>query len=146
MHLQVDNRAELHTQGHILVAANMLYIGPHFRVDANSTLEDGLLDLVVYAELSKLDLLGTVIAQATGGARGCAHSARPGEAGGGRHRPAHAGDPGWVSDGSDGPLRLSVRRRALNIIAGTMNGGRAGPGAVYGAGAEPAPNTEQTPA
>ena len=117
MHLQVDNRAVLHTQGHIVVAANMLFIGPRFRVSADSTLDDGLLDLVVYAELSKLDLLGSVISAATGGAEDVRI----------RHdrvrRVVVETNPPMpvILDGFPmtvtGPLRLSVRRRALNVIA-----------------------------
>ena|SRR5579859_3272226 len=117
MHLQVNDRDVVHTQGHIVIAANMLFVGPRFRVSAESTLDDGLLDLVVYAELSKLDLLGTVISAATGGAEDVRI----------RHERVRRvvvetnppmpvildGFPMEVS----GPLRLSVRRRALNVIA-----------------------------
>jgi len=117
MHLQVNDREVVHTQGHIVIAANMLFIGPRFRVSADSTLDDGLLDLVVYAELSKLDLLGTVISAATGGAEDMRI----------RHdrvrRVVVETNPPMpvVLDGFpmtvNGPLRLSVRRRALNVIA-----------------------------
>jgi diacylglycerol kinase (ATP) len=141
MHLQVDNRAVLHTQGHIVVAANMLFIGPHFRVDANSTLDDGLLDLVVYAELSKLDLLGTVISAATGGAEDVRI----------RHdrvrRVVVETNPPMpvILDGFpmtvSGPLRLSVRRRALNVIAAPE-----APAAARGQAQEPNPDAKQAAA
>ena len=147
MHLQVDNRPMLHTQGHIVVAANMLFIGPHFRVDANSALDDGLLDLVVYAELSKLDLLGTVISAATGGAEDVRI----------RHdrvrRVVVETNPAMpvILDGfpmeMKGPLRLSVRRRALNIIAAPDGPAQPGqPSAPEQTPAGRAPDTERAPA
>jgi diacylglycerol kinase (ATP) len=156
MHLQVDNRGALHTQGHIVIAANMLFIGPHFRVDANSALDDGLLDLVVYAELSKLDLLGTVISAATGG----------GEDQRIRHervrRVVVETNPQMpvILDGfpleCNGPLRLSVRRRALNIVAAPEPAApalapdqpaqTATPGQAASPQPEPATPTEKTPA
>lgn len=115
--LVVDGQPVLHTQAHVVVAANMLFVGPRFRVNPSSLLDDGLLDVVVYAELSKLDLLGSVIQAATGGAedprirhylvRRVVVETSP---------PMPVVVDGFPF-GEGGPLRLSVRRRALNVIA-----------------------------
>lgn len=115
--LVVDGQPALHTQAHVVVAANMLFVGPRFRVNPGSVLDDGLLDVVVYAELSKLDLLGSVIQAATGGAEDQRI----------RHyqvrrvvvetKPTMPVVVDGFPFGEGGPLRLSVRRRALNVIA-----------------------------
>ena len=116
--LVVDGQPPVHTRGHIVLAANMLYVGPRFRVDPNSVLDDNLLDLVVYADLSKMDLLGSVIQTATGGpedSRILRYKAR---------RVTVETNPPMpiVVDGfpmaATPSVRLSVRRLALNIVAG----------------------------
>jgi YegS C-terminal NAD kinase beta sandwich-like domain len=100
-----------------------------YRVDAGRTLDDGLLDLVVYAELSKVALLGSVIQAASGGTedeRVRRYPVRQLTVGTNTPRPV-------VVDGfllGQGPPRLSVRRRALNVIAAP----------------EPPPATATTPA
>ncbi len=117
MRLTVDGQPALHTQGHIVLAANMPFIGPRFRVAAHSALDDGLLDLVVYAELSKLDLLGSVIQSATGGsedARIRHYQVRQAVV---ETNPPMPVVVDGFPFGAGGPLRLSVRRRALNVIA-----------------------------
>ncbi len=116
--LVVDGQPALHTQAHVVVAANMLFVGPRFRVNPASALDDSRLDLVVYAELSKLDLLGSALQAATGGAEDprirhyCVQRAvvetQP---------PMPVVLDGFPFEAS-GPLRLSVWRRALNVIAG----------------------------
>jgi hypothetical protein len=111
------------------LAANRLFVGPRLRADANSTLDDGLLDLVEYAELSKLDLPGSVIRAATGGAENERVRRYP------VRRVTVENNPPMpvVVDGcplGQGPPRLSVRRRALNVSAAP----------------EPPPATATTPA
>jgi len=115
--LAVDGQPPVHTHGHIVLAANMLFVGPRFRVDPNSVLDDSLLDLVVYADLSKMDLLGSVIQSATGGAedqRILRYKVR---------RVTVDTNPPMpvIVDGfpleNTGRVRLSVRRLALNIVA-----------------------------
>ena len=117
IHLTVDGQPPVHTHGHIVLAANMLFVGPRFRVDPNSLLDDNLLDLVVYADLSKMDLLGSVFQSATGGAednRILRYKAR---------RVTVETNPPMpiVVDGfpmvAAPRVRLSVRRQALTIVA-----------------------------
>jgi diacylglycerol kinase (ATP) len=115
--LQLDGQQVLHTQGHVVVAANMLFVGPRFRVDANSSLEDGLLDLVIYAELSKLDLLGSAIQAATGGPEDeRIRRYKVGRVVVETNPPMPVVVDGFPL-GEGGPLRLSVWRRALHVIA-----------------------------
>lgn len=117
MRLTVDGEPALHTQGHVLLAANMPVIGPRFRVAAHSALDDGLLDLVVYAELSKLDLLGSVIQSATGGSEDERIRRYQVRAAVVETSPPMPVVVDGFPFGAGGPLRLSVRRRALNILA-----------------------------
>ena len=114
--LVLDGQPAVRTQGHIVVVTNMLYVGPRFRVDPGSSLDDGLLDVVVYAELSKIDLLGNVLQAATGGIedeRILRYKVQKLVVDTNPQMPI-------VVDGfpmGEGSLRLSVRRQALNVIA-----------------------------
>jgi diacylglycerol kinase family enzyme len=53
-------------QGHVVLVGNMPYIGPHYQIAAVDSFQDGLLDLMLFANLSKLDLLGNAL-QISGG-------------------------------------------------------------------------------
>ncbi len=116
--LQLYGQPPLDLGGYVLVAANMPFVGPRYPLAPNSSLEDGLLELVVFADLSKLDLLGTALQVVTGGAedrrirryqvRQAVIETRP---------PMPVVVDGFPFEAA-GPLRLSVRRRALNVIAG----------------------------
>jgi diacylglycerol kinase (ATP) len=66
MHLVLGEHREINTRGHMLLAANMPYIGPHFRIAPEGTFNDGLLDVVVFTSLSKLELLGDAVQIAEG--------------------------------------------------------------------------------
>jgi diacylglycerol kinase (ATP) len=60
IHLVLDNKQEIHSLGHIVVVSNMPYIGLHYQVGSAASFNDGLLDVLFFADLSKLDLLGYV--------------------------------------------------------------------------------------
>jgi diacylglycerol kinase family enzyme len=146
--LAVDGQPPVHTHGHIVLAANMLFVGPRFRVDPNSVLDDSLLDLVVYADLSKMDLLGSVIQSATGGAedqRILRYKVR---------RVTVDTNPPMpvIVDGfpleNTGRVRLSVRRLALNIVAAqpVAAPAAAAPAAAAPAETQTAADTKTTPA
>jgi diacylglycerol kinase (ATP) len=66
MHLTLDNDQELATQGHVILAANMPYVGPHFHLAPEDSYLDGVLDLVIFSDLSKLELISNVIQMADG--------------------------------------------------------------------------------
>ncbi len=68
-HLSIDidmGKEILEVDGHVLLAANMPYLGMQFKVAPDVSFEDGYLDLVVYSNLTKIDLLGVAV-QITGG-------------------------------------------------------------------------------
>ena len=61
IHLMLDNKQEIHNLGHIVLVSNMPYIGLHYQVGKADSYKDGLLDVLFFADLSKLDLLGYVL-------------------------------------------------------------------------------------
>jgi diacylglycerol kinase (ATP) len=60
IHLLLENKHEVHESGHVVLVSNMPYIGLHYQVGIASSYNDGLLDVLFFADLSKLDLLGYV--------------------------------------------------------------------------------------
>ncbi|HSQ26551.1 MAG TPA: diacylglycerol kinase family protein [Anaerolineales bacterium] len=58
MHLTLDGKLEINTICHVVLVSNMPYIGPHFKVGTPTSANDGLLDVLIFADLSKMDLLG----------------------------------------------------------------------------------------
>jgi diacylglycerol kinase family enzyme len=102
---------------HAILVTNMTYIGPHFKVGTSSSINDGLLDVLLFADLSKMDLLGYAVQVA--------------RAGGGpedeRIQHYHVRrvvvdtNPAMpvMADGlalGEEPLRISVRRHALAVV------------------------------
>lgn len=61
MHLVLDNKREVSSLGHVVLVTNMPYIGRHYRVGSAASFHDGLLDVLFFADLSKLDLLGYIL-------------------------------------------------------------------------------------
>lgn len=118
LHLKLDNHQEINTQGHMILAANMPYIGPHHLLAPKVSCTDGLLDILIFSDLSKMDLLSHVAVQLSGGGpedpRIQHFQARSIEIETNPPMPV-------VTDGSllgEGPLRLKLRRHALAIMAG----------------------------
>ncbi len=60
IHLLLENKQEIHNLGHIVLVSNMPYIGFHYQVGSTASFNDGLLDVLFFADLSKMDLLGYV--------------------------------------------------------------------------------------
>ena len=114
MHLTLDGKREINTICHAVLVSNMPYIGPHFQVGTPASIDDGLLDVLLFADLSKMDLLGYAV-----------QAARPG---GGpederiQHYHVHSVDIGTnpampvMVDGlalGEGPLHIRMQRQVL---------------------------------
>ena len=117
MHLVLGEHREINTRGHMLLAANMPYIGPHFRIAPEGVFNDGLLDVVVFTSLSKLDLLSDALQIAEGRLEDPrVQSYRVDKV------EIHTDPPMPVlADGvslGEGPLRIAVRRHSLSVMAG----------------------------
>ncbi|HEY5556465.1 diacylglycerol/lipid kinase family protein [Acetobacterium sp.] len=61
IHLLLDDNKEIHKFGHAALISNMPYIGRHYQVGAPDAYNDGLLDVLFFADLSKLDLIGYIL-------------------------------------------------------------------------------------
>ena len=61
IHLTLDDKQEIQQLGHIVLISNMPYIGTHYQVGVENSFQDGLLDVLFSADLSKLDLIGCVM-------------------------------------------------------------------------------------
>jgi diacylglycerol kinase (ATP) len=122
MHLVLDNKQEVHTQGHLALVSNMPYIGLHFQVGAAVSFDDGLLDVLLFTDLSKLDLLGYAAQKVAGGVpedpRIQHFQVRRVDI------DTHPAMP-VMADGlvlGEGPLHISVQRHALAVMAGEPAG------------------------
>src|SRR5512143_969054 len=67
MHLILDGKQEVNTTCHVVLVSNMPYMGPHFQVGTPASINDGLLDVLLFADLSKMDLLGYAVQVARAG-------------------------------------------------------------------------------
>ena len=61
IHLVLDDKQEVNALGHVVLASNMPYIGAHYKVGPAASFSDGLLDVLFFADLSKLELLNYVL-------------------------------------------------------------------------------------
>ena len=57
IHLVCDGKQELDTEGHVVLVANMPFFGAHYQVPIQGTISDGFLDVLVFSNLTKLELL-----------------------------------------------------------------------------------------
>ena len=57
IHIKVDDQPETTNRGHVVLISNLTYIGPHVAIPSASAVDDGLLDVLVFNDLTKLDIL-----------------------------------------------------------------------------------------
>jgi len=119
IHLILDGKQEINTMGHVVLVSNMPYIGPHFQVGTPASINDGLLDVLLFADLSKMDLLSYAVQVARAG--GGPEDERI------QHYHVRRVDidtnPAMpvITDGlasGEGPLRIRVQRHALAVMVG----------------------------
>ena len=130
IHLLLDNKQELNNLGHVVLVSNMPYIGRHYQVGSAASFGDGLLDVLFFADLSKLDLLGYIL---QGVGEGKPEDPRI------QHFRVRKVDihtqPAMpvMADGSalgEGTVRISVQRHALAVMVGEPTAGPPAPGVV----------------
>lgn len=116
-HLFMDSQPAMKMWGHVVLIANLPYIGPRFQIPCDSSFNDGLLDVLVFPDQSKLDLLNNII-QLAGGTPEEPRIL---------HYRAKAVDIQTkpmmpvMADGfslGDGPLSINIRKNALTVMAG----------------------------
>jgi diacylglycerol kinase family enzyme len=120
LRVTLEGRNPLDTGAYMVFIANMPYLGPRFQIASDVSCNDGLLDLFVFSDMSKLDLVSYAM-QSTGGA---AEDARI------KHYRAKRltihSDPQMpvLADGvpfDQGPVTALVRPRALAVMVGATD-------------------------
>jgi diacylglycerol kinase (ATP) len=117
--LRIDGKRQINTQGHVVLVANMPYLGPHFPVTSEKAFSDGYLDVLVFANLNKLELLGNAVQTASGGVEDA--RIRRFRA----HRVIIKSEPAMpvMVDGfslGQGRVNLQIRHNALTMITGDI--------------------------
>ena len=116
MHLVLDDKQEVHALGHVVLVSNLPYFGRHYMIGSATSFQDGLLDVLFFADLSKMELLGYVF---HGVGSGNSEDPRI------QHYLARRVDidtqPAMpiMADGNalgEGRVRIEVRRRALTVV------------------------------
>ena len=113
----LDGRRSPDRRAHMVLVSNMPYLGPNFQVAPGVSFQDGRLDVFIYSDMGKLDLISYVM-QSTGG--GAADDRIQ------HHRVRQvtiASDPPMAVLADGVPLGQSrvtvlVRPRALSVMAG----------------------------
>ncbi len=59
--LLLEGKQEISKTGHVVLISNMPYVGRHFCVGEANAFKDGLLDVLLFSDLTKMDLLGCAI-------------------------------------------------------------------------------------
>ncbi len=117
VHLTLDGRYQVNANVHLVLIANMPFMGANFQVAPHVRLDDGRLDVLVFSNVSKLELIGYAM-QVAGGVSDDPRIAR--------YRVNQAvveAEPKMavMVDGElfgESPLHVSVRPRGLLVIVG----------------------------
>lgn len=64
--LTLDRARKVGARGHMALVANMPYIGPNFQIDPNVSFRDGLLDVFVFSDMTKLHLISFALRSLSG--------------------------------------------------------------------------------
>ena len=117
MRLVLDGKQEIQILCHMVLVSNTPFIGPHYQIGSPASFNDGLLDVHLFADLSKLDLLSNIVQVAAGGSedpRIQHYRVRKVDI------DSHPALP-VMADGialGEGPLRIHLRRHNLAVMAG----------------------------
>lgn len=65
VHVSLDGRHEIDTNAYVVLIANMPYIGPRFQISSKVSWNDNRLDVLVFSDMTKLDLLAYAMQQST---------------------------------------------------------------------------------
>lgn len=61
IHLILDNNEEIQNSGHVVLITNTPFVGANKKVSDLNSYRDGLLDVLFYTDLSKINLIGNVL-------------------------------------------------------------------------------------
>lgn len=119
LRLVLDGRGQPDCTAHMVLVSNMPYLGPNFQVAPGVSFQDGRLDVFIYSEMGKLDLISYVMQSGGGGAKDDRIK---------HHRVRQVtieSDPPMavLADGvalGQGRVTALVRPRALTVMAGPV--------------------------
>lgn len=117
LYLHLDQQPPLHTQGHIVLITNMPYVGPNYAIAGPRAHRDGWLDVLVFADLSKVQVISSMVQMVGAGVedpRIQRYRVRALELSSTPELPVLVDG---VAMGA-GRLQISLQRRALNVLAG----------------------------
>ena len=117
LRIVLDGRKHLETTAHMMLVANMPFIGPHFQISPDVSFKDGRLDVFTFSDMSKLNMISYAMLSRGGEVE---------DAGIKHYRARHItidSDPQMpvLADGvllGQGSLSVHVHPRALRVMAG----------------------------
>jgi len=116
----LEGRNRLDMSAYMVLIANMPFIGPHFQISPDVSWNDSRLDVFVFSDMSKLDLISYAM-QSTGGAVEDAHIKHYRV----KRLKIHSDPPMPVlADGvllDQGPVTVLVHPRALTVMVGAAD-------------------------
>jgi diacylglycerol kinase (ATP) len=125
LRVTLDGRTRPESSAHMMVVANMSYLGPHFRISPNVSFLDGCLDVFTFSDMSKLNMISYAVLSRGGLDKdaGILHYRAK------RVRIISKPRMPVISDGilmGRGSLSVHIHPRALAVMAGKkLTGGRA---------------------
>jgi diacylglycerol kinase (ATP) len=125
LRVSLDGRTQPETSAHMLVVANMSYLGPHFRISPDVSFQDGHLDVFTFSDMSKLNMISYAVLSRGGldENAGILHYRAN------RVRIISKPQMPVISDGillGRGSLSVHIHPRALAVMAGIKLTGRRG--------------------
>jgi diacylglycerol kinase (ATP) len=138
LRINLDERQHLTTTAHMMLIANMSFIGPHFQISPNVSFKDGRLDVFTFSDMGKLNMLSYAMLSRGGLVT---------DAGIKHYRAKHVtiiSNPPIpvLADGillGQGALSVHVHPRVLTVMAGTQLTGQPSTTAVV----DPNPATDE---
>ncbi len=129
LRINLDGHQHLETTAHMLLIANMSFIGPHFQISPDVSFKDGHLDVFTFSDMSKLNMLSYAVLSRGGLVQ---------DAGIKHYRAKHVtidSSPQMpvLADGNllgQGSLSVHVHPRALMVMAGAELTGQPAAAAV----------------
>ncbi|MBN2083615.1 MAG: hypothetical protein JW748_00220 [Anaerolineales bacterium] len=123
LRVTLDGRTQPERSAHMMVVANMPYLGPHFRISPNVSFQDGRLDVFTFSDMSKLNMISYAVLSRGGldEDAGILHYRAK------RVRIVSKPQMPVISDGilmGRGSLSVHIHRRALAVMAGAKLTGR----------------------
>jgi diacylglycerol kinase (ATP) len=61
LRINLDGHKHLDTTGHMMLIANMSFIGPHFQISPNVSFQDGHLDVFTFSDMGKLNMISYAV-------------------------------------------------------------------------------------